>query len=445
MTTKIPVELSSTPGIVDGSNATAITIDSSENVGIGTTSPSYPFHVTGSGDTVAAVTAGASSIAALNLGNDTNKADGGIRYDNSADALIFRASNAEKMRIDSSGNLLVSGTSSSINAGSISLEAQGRIRAGRDGGAVMQLNRTTSDGDIAVFYKDGSTVGSIGARSGDLTIGTGNCGLIFNDGTEIIIPANITTNAVSDANVDLGYSSGRFKDLYLSGAAKTVGADFSGQVQHLAGNVSTYFRADNARYGQIFMDNNAFNIKGWTDSGEPIKINAAASGGPILLQSASTTKVRIDGDGLKFNSDTAAANALDDYEEGTWTPGLAFGGGTTGLTYVRQQGKYIKIGSLVYIQGHLLLSNKGTSTGQASVTGIPFPPSSTSSGTFSPLGDRGNLNTGGRGVSAYLQASSTSFLLYDGGFDGSVNASTVDGDFNNSTEIDVNFVYYTNS
>ena len=33
--TKVPVELSSTPGIVDNSNATAITIDSSENVGIG--------------------------------------------------------------------------------------------------------------------------------------------------------------------------------------------------------------------------------------------------------------------------------------------------------------------------------------------------------------------------------------------------------------------------
>ena len=39
MTTKIPVELSSTPGIVDGSNATAITIDSDEKVGIGVTSP----------------------------------------------------------------------------------------------------------------------------------------------------------------------------------------------------------------------------------------------------------------------------------------------------------------------------------------------------------------------------------------------------------------------
>ena len=39
MTTKIPAELSSTPGIVDGSNATAITIDSSERIGIGTSSP----------------------------------------------------------------------------------------------------------------------------------------------------------------------------------------------------------------------------------------------------------------------------------------------------------------------------------------------------------------------------------------------------------------------
>jgi hypothetical protein len=47
MTTKIPVELSSTPGIVDGSNATAITIDSSENVGIGVT-PSAKLHVVGS-------------------------------------------------------------------------------------------------------------------------------------------------------------------------------------------------------------------------------------------------------------------------------------------------------------------------------------------------------------------------------------------------------------
>ena len=47
--TKVPVELSSTTGIVDNSNATAITIDSSERVGLGTTSPDYPLEVENTG------------------------------------------------------------------------------------------------------------------------------------------------------------------------------------------------------------------------------------------------------------------------------------------------------------------------------------------------------------------------------------------------------------
>ena len=51
-TTKIPVELSSTPGIIDNSNATAITIDSSEKVGIGLTSPSEKLHIYGTGATI---------------------------------------------------------------------------------------------------------------------------------------------------------------------------------------------------------------------------------------------------------------------------------------------------------------------------------------------------------------------------------------------------------
>ena len=137
---------------------------------------------------------------------------------------------SEAMRIDSSGNVLISGTSSSINAGSISLEAQGRIRAGRDGGAVMQLNRTTSDGDIAVFYKDGTTVGSIGASGGDLIVGTGDTGLYFYDGADTVIPWNISSNSARNGSIDLGASSHRFKDLYLSGGAYLGG---TGSANHL--------------------------------------------------------------------------------------------------------------------------------------------------------------------------------------------------------------------
>jgi hypothetical protein len=85
--------------------------------------------------------------------------------------------------------------------------------------------------------------------------------------------------------------------------------------------------------------------------------------------------------GIQFGGDTAAANALDDYEEGTFTPIIAFGGGTTGITYSTQSGRYVKIGKCVTIVIALLLTNKGSSTGTATLTGLPF--TSASVGTYS--------------------------------------------------------------
>ena len=56
--------------------------------------------------------------------------------------------------------------------------------------------------------------------------------------------------------------------------------------------------------------------------------------------------------GLTFGGDTAAANTLDDYEEGTWTPTLP-NGGTINTNY---SSKYTKIGNVVYYYTYLLLS-----------------------------------------------------------------------------------------
>jgi hypothetical protein len=90
--TTIPIELSSTPGIVDNSNATAITIDSSENVGIGTTSPSAKLEVDASavGEIVRIAKSGTSvgSIAASdNASSDliiysTTASHAGLRFGN---------------------------------------------------------------------------------------------------------------------------------------------------------------------------------------------------------------------------------------------------------------------------------------------------------------------------------------------------------------------------
>lgn len=69
---------------------------------------------------------------------------------------------------------------------------------------------------------------------------------------------------------------------------------------------------------------------------------------------------------------SADANTLDDYEEGTFTPGITFGGGSTGITYTTQTGIYIKIGRLVFGVVNVTLSAKGSSTGAMAITGLPF-------------------------------------------------------------------------
>lgn len=66
-------------------------------------------------------------------------------------------------------------------------------------------------------------------------------------------------------------------------------------------------------------------------------------------------------------------NTLDDYEEGTWTPTISFGGASVGVVYgAANAGRYTKIGRLCVASFALQLSNKGSSTGAAAVGGLPF-------------------------------------------------------------------------
>ena len=140
-----------------------------------------------------------------------------------AGAIITYTNGGEVMRIDSSGNLLVGKTSADTynNTNGIELQASGLLTATRTGIAQI-LNREDSDGDIAVFRKDGTTVGSIGTDSnGDFVIdGSANhSGLRFKDNT--IVPKQNGSDA--DNAIDLGKSDKRWKDLHLSGTANVGG------------------------------------------------------------------------------------------------------------------------------------------------------------------------------------------------------------------------------
>jgi hypothetical protein len=200
-------------------------IDSSGNVGIGTDSPDNNSGYTaltmsntsgtGGGQVYVKASSAVGVFGADNANSGANPKV--ILQTNTSHPLVFGTSGTEAMRIDSSGNLLVGkpSTDAGVTAG---LEYASNVLYSTRAGTPAAFNRLTSDGDIALFRKDGATVGSIGVGgSGDLYIGDGDTALLIDGESDLVAPWNTSTNLVRDNAIDLGYSSGRFKDLYLSG------------------------------------------------------------------------------------------------------------------------------------------------------------------------------------------------------------------------------------
>jgi hypothetical protein len=273
----------------------------------------------------------------------------------------------EAMRIDSSGNLLVGTTTSTIQNTSGAADGlayyapEGILRVRSNATTTLQLNRTSNDGNIAEFRKDGTTAGAIGTvgAGSELFIAGNTVGFQLSDTGVSIRPCN-STGSASDDTIDLGVSTARFKDLYLSGSV------------YLGG--------------------------------------------------------------------TTSANALDDYEEGTWTPGITDGTNTGSLTTILAT--YTKIGRMVHIRASLLnLVTTGMTAGfPLRITGLPFATDNiTNSETAFFIGT--TLITTTKGICGHLERGDTVIKLkeQDDAFNGAeiiVSAAT-----SGNADILLNFCY----
>jgi hypothetical protein len=154
-----------------------------------------------------------------------------------------------------------------------------------------------------------------------------------------------------------------------------------------------------------------------------------------------TEKIRIiPSGGITFNGDTAAANALDDYEEGTWTIGIAFGGAATGVTYSQNLGAYTKIGRKVTVTGFLQLSNKGSSSGAAKITGLPFTNAATLANLSAATLWINNITFANQ-FQAYVDQNNTNIDIFEITVLGSLTTIT-NADFANNSEIMISATYF---
>ena len=293
--TKTPIELSSTPGIVDNSNATAITIDSSENVLVGTTE--------------------------LDVG-----------YTDSGSGLVFGAAG------------WIQSARSSVDAN-------------------LYLNKLDNDGEILRIAKDGTTVGSIGTYVNLPYIGKADVNLLFDPTGPHIIPRG-TNGGARDAAINLGSSTNRFKDLYLSDdiAHKDAGGTarlLYDKSVNLLGNAGTNVEAYNVTVnnGVVF----------------------GTTGGSVT------------------------SKTLDDYEEGTWTLTDQSGAGMSLTVYVAS---YTKIGNQVFFElGMVFPTNSSSSEIRLS---LPFTAVSSSDNTG---GGAITVTNSGRNDSVVVSRGNSMFTL----------------------------------
>ena len=174
--------------------------------------------------------------------------------------------------------------------------------------------------------------------------------------------------------------------IYLMDQVVTVWADASARTSGLAspaeGQVS-YLKDDDKIYtysGAAWVELAAgISWSGSTANG----LGTYSSSSEIVAESTATydgttLQLTTAGGGLKLDGlNSSDANTLDDYEEGTFTAGLASAGsGTITIHPSYDTGAYVKVGKLVHIQGLFLVSAISSPTGTLRVTGLPFTSSS---------------------------------------------------------------------
>ena len=154
--------------------------------------------------------------------------------------------NATAITITSDEEVLIGKTTDAQQTAGTTLYQNGQIYSTVNDSQSLVLTRKTNDGALALLYKDTNEVGRIFSGHGGTQVGIGSntTGITFNPATRSVMPANpSSTSPQLDATLDLGFSSVRWRDLYLSGGVYLGG---TGAANKLDDYEEGTFALDNA-------------------------------------------------------------------------------------------------------------------------------------------------------------------------------------------------------
>jgi len=341
-----------------------IFINDSQNVGIGTSSPSFKLDILGSSPFIRINNTAETEGGIIFQDSADTGQSAAIKYDANGNSLIFYnfSSNTERMRIDSSGNVGI-GTSSPTARLEISSPNQGDVylEGGTDNSRQLRFSTFANISDHAGHLINASST------NGAIAFATGGTEAMRIDENQNV---GIGTSSPSGklqiySDADVTYSSSTFpNDLILSrintsGNNQVVGINFqcTGDSGVTTGNAAI----SAVQTGLLSSADLVFQNR---DNGVRSETMRILSSG-----------------GITFNGDTAAANALDDYEEGTFTATIT-GGTFASLT----NGTYTKIGRQVY---WYLNPTTTAITGNLQISGLPFTCADRSASLFATLSPSG--------------------------------------------------------
>jgi trimeric autotransporter adhesin len=394
-------------------------VDAANNrVGIGTSSPNSYY----SKDLVVKTTSNEGGITiASNTNTDINYlmfADGTtgdeayrgfINYQHNGDSMNFATAAITKMTIDSSGNVGI-GTASPVSSSNYTF---------------ITTNNTTGSGLIT----------QVGTSTSMYVYSTASQSTISE---QRALPLVFETSGSERMRID---SSGRVG----------IGTSSPKNTAHINGSLQIGF-VDASNDAMVLSWGGAStNGSIQTFSSSVLALNPAGNN-VVIGGTTGTEKLTIvdgnikmsNGYGIDFSASAgggATSSLLDDYEEGTWTIGLTFGGASVGMTFTNNTGQYTKVGRQVTVTAYLQTSLIGSSTGAAAITGLPYTIVNDASYYSAPSFWFNQITYDGQ-LSAYGTTGTTTLEFFDTTQGGTV-AALDNTNFQNGSRFIISFTYFT--